>query len=788
MRSILIIALANIRKRKVQTLLIALTILMTVALFSTAIGILTNLKSPFVEMFDNLHGSHVVMELDEQYHSKEDVNDWWSSNSEVYGVEFYPYKTISDNVTHNGLPKSIGSYMMTERENKAYNIDKLMFVEGSEKLAPDNNEIWVPTGYAYAWDINVNDTLIITLNEIQVTFIVSAIVVDPQYSASMMNPVRLWINEGTLETYYDQEDLGKYLVGIRLNDFGNYNKLWQDFEDYLGTPFFGFVYDYDFIEYLFSFLQAIIAMIMLVFSIIILTVSVFIIAFTIINGILYDYKAIGVLKTQGFSASNIKMIYIIQYLGITMLMIPIGLLCSRPLINTIMNQMTRSLGLAQLNPSMAIIIIMTSLVVLGIVLFATLLSSRRAVKIKPVQAIQNTLDSGKNVKRGLSLNKIKSLPVYIMLGIKGIFHNKRHSLFILVSSIVLSFVLGFSVNVFNSVKNMDDNYAFWGFDETHVFISIESSEDAMSMQDTIDYLESDERVHTAVAYGVLIDGAIAAQDDITSTNGIAFVYSGNMDGMGHVNLEGNNPMGDNEISISYLVARKYNKSPGDEIEVFIAGEKRVLTVSGIYQSLNAGGWGFKISDKVILASNPDYELSNFSLKLKDKKNINSFVSEFNSSNEGVYIAKSVYDSGEINIEGLTSSMAMVSLILSTIFGIIASIIIFNFILIDIKNNKKELGVYKAIGLKTIELRLSLVIKVLILSLIGIAIGLPLSLSLTPKLLGIFLIDMGLVSFPFDISVIGTLLVIPVALAINLISVWLSTANLKAISLRELIIE
>ncbi|MTI94747.1 MAG: FtsX-like permease family protein [Firmicutes bacterium] len=133
-------------------------------------------------------------------------------------------------------------------------------------------------------------------------------------------------------------------------------------------------------------------------------------------------------------------------------------------------------------------------------------------------------------------------------------------------------------------------------------------------------------------------------------------------------------------------------------------------------------------------------------------------------------------------------MALVAIILSIIFMAVASIITFNATLISIYSDKKTFGIYKAFGMTPLQIRLSMVWKVALLAAVGVSIGMPLALATTPGMLGVLLTNMGLVSFPFDITLWGTLAVIPVCLAVALLSAWLPSGRILGLNPRNLIIE
>ncbi|TCT15475.1 putative ABC transport system permease protein [Natranaerovirga pectinivora] len=787
MRSVFMMSLANIRKRKAQSILIGLTILVSALMLSTAIGVLENINDPFDEMFEKQKASHITMQIEDKSIDVDKMVSWWREKEAIESVNFHLFFGRSEKLHYNGIEKSMGDLMLTEHPGQYTNQDILYIVEGADKNSPGTNEMWLPTGYAYAWGISVGDSIGVSIDGEFIDFEVSAIVVDPQYSASMINPVRVWVEKGTLTDRLEEESLAK-MVGLRFDDISQYDALWIEFEEYLGMPFPGFKFDYEFMAFAYGLIQNILGIIMLIFSVIIILVAIFVIGFTISNSIISDYKIIGILKAQGFSSNNIKGVYALQYFLISAIAVPIGIFTSRYLVFLIMKQMIKSLGITNLNNSILIPALITFVSIFVVIFFVSLWNTGKAGRINPAEAIRNNMSKKQKIsKRRFDISKIKNLPVTFILSLKLVVSERKNTYFIIVSSVIMSFVLVFSINTYNSVSRMDQNYAFWGFDSAEIYITRESDIVDKTNNDIINIIKKDSRVKAVVPYSAILDCAIPAQNGKTSENLVGFTYDGDMDGIGILNLEGKNPVRNNEVSISILVANKYEKNIGDYIDIFIYGEEKTYLITGIYQSLNAMGWGFRIQEDTVRSINPEYNAHNFSVKLINDNEKNQLVMDMKDLLGPGYNIRNVEESGEINLSSITASMALVTVILSMIFIIVAFIITFNTTIMSIYHSRKTFGIYKSIGMTQQQIRYSLLWKSGILSLIGSAIGIPISLIVSPKVLSMLITNLGMVEFPF-IMTWTTLLAIPICIGIAIISTWLPSKKILSINPRNLIVE
>lgn len=783
MQSVLTMAAANIRKRKAQSILILVIILMASLLLATAIGILGNLSNPFENMFAAQNASHLTLQVSEHTLDLDQAVQWWQSRGDVEAVQTFPFYWMEDQVAHNGRLQSMGSLIMAQHPGTVLTQDKLTVVEGEEKTAPGANELWVPTGYAYAWGIRPGDTLEINIAGEKTEFTVSAIIVDPQYSMSMMNPIRVWTG-----WEFPADHLSDVLISIRFSDYTSYPQLWEEFQEYLGHPVPGFSLDYTALEYAYSQIEGIIGAIMLLFSVIIILVALTAIAFTIANGVVLDYKVIGTLGAQGFSPGNIRWIYTLQYLVLAALGIPAGILLSQPVVSGVMSQMLKTQGIASLDASLMAPAILTSGVMIMAVLVAAYTSSGKAGKVKPAEAIRHAAPPAKSgAKRRMDITSFKGLSISLLMGLKNTVTGRRNSLFLAAAAAVMAFVLVFSVNTYTSVRDMDQNYAYWGFDASHVFISRPDVPAVDGHHEVIDPLLADPRTKAVVPTGVLL-ASISAQSGQPSSNVVGFVYAGDMDSIGILNLEGRSPIHSNEVSLSALSAKEFGKTVGDMVELFIEGETVSFLVTGIYQSINGMGRGFRIQESAVRKINPDSRMPNYSILLHDSEDSAQFVRDMKDLFPETYNIRTAAESGEINLSGITAYMALIALNLSIIFMGVAFVIIFSLTLINIYSEKKNYGIYKALGMTPLQIRMSIVWKAGFLALIGASIGIPLSLFLTPQALSMLVAEMGLMKFPFAPTAWGTAAALPVSILVAVFSAWIPSGRILGLNPRNLIID
>src|SRR5699024_10825329 len=67
------------------------------------------------------------------------------------------------------------------------------------------------------------------------------------------------------------------------------------------------------------------------------------------------------------------------------------------------------------------------------------------------------------------------------------------------------------------------------------------------------------------------------------------IESGNFSAFPLEYVHGKEPAMEDDLALSYLNAKEMDKKVGDTLELIVDGEKRTMTISGIYQDVTNGG-------------------------------------------------------------------------------------------------------------------------------------------------------------------------------------------------------
>jgi putative ABC transport system permease protein len=788
MRSVLLTIFANLRQKKGQNILLMLMIAVTALLLSTSIAIFSRMKQPFEAMMERAEASQLLLMFDSRVHDVEDAADWWRSQPGVIGVQVLPYYEVKSNLMCNG--KRIKSMVnVSERPFGKPAQDQLQIATGKEQANPGFDEVWLPTTFAAMNGIKVGDTVSIPTENGAAKMKVSAIVVDPQFSSPLMNPSRIWVAPGKLSQLFPFGDLSQVTLGVRFADYQQEPELWRKFQEFLQKPFLGYKLDYQMISTSNLFLYTFMAMILIFFAAVIVITILFIITNTVSGAILNDYKTIGILKSQGFTPGNITAIYAGQFVVLSVIAIPLGILASYLTTHLILTSLLKLLGTVNLSLSMWGPASLTFVILMIAITLAALASAQKAGKVKPTIAIRTgappqKLSSGSLIK----IASFKKLSVPVILGIKQVFSQRRKSFFLFLTTLVTVFVLAFSVNLYASVFSLGNNGAYWGWDNAQIRVTRLNVRFHITHEELMKQLTSDHRIQTVIPYNFILNAALPAVGTKAPLNLVGMAFDGDMDQIGMLNLEGCNPRLENEIAIAINTSKAYQKKCGDYLDLYLEGKRLTFLITGIYQSTNNMGQGFRIQYKAVKNVNPVFEPLWYAVNPRTGVKDELLVRELKKRYGSVLEVKLNSEATQEQVASLAGNIAGVVALLGIIFGALSFIIVFNGALMNIYEQKRDFGIFKTTGMTSAQMRWSIIYRIELLTGLSCLLGIPLALFIAPPLLGIMLSGMGIVKFPFVVSMIGTGAIVPLGMLLTGLAAWIPAGKIMEINPRTLIQE
>jgi putative ABC transport system permease protein len=786
MGSSFLVALANFRRRKLQNILIGLCILLSVLFMTTAIGILGGIHKPFDEMFDKMKASHILLFYDFRTNNSEELIAWFNNQPEVeYVTGTQNFYMITEPFLFNSKKIDI-MVRLTEYQIEQTGNSQVLKMEGDEKSSLGWGEIWIPRHMATRYQIAVGDTIEIPVSKGLFPLKVSAIIIDPHYASGLINPNRLWIAPGMLPFMVQPGKLNNVMVGVRLFNKENIDELWAKFNrevNYSGSNL-----QYSLFKSVFTSIYKIIGLVLIIFSVMAMLISGFIIFSIISSNIMADSQLAGVLKALGFKSSEIINVYLIQYAILSIVFIPLGLILSYFTTNAILRSLLESIGLLNFDFPFFWVFLICSISFIVLILGLVRWFSGKVGKVSPAMALKSNIGDT-NISRNKSKFQINifkhSLTFWI--AVKLILDNPKRNILSFLSLIIAVFIIGFSVNTSYSFQKINEHKSLWGFDNSDLQVR-RSNEVILPVkhEDFVYLMENDEAIKDVVPFDYY-ELSIPASDNKPPVVLNGKVFESSPTKIGLINIEGEHPMGENEISLCVGTAKRLNKTIGDTTTLLLENELKFFTVTGIYQDVSNLGEGFRLSLTAIKSINPIFKPGRYALLLTDKNALSSVKSKLlKRFGEAIKIELTIEE--QLGFMGITKSINASLFLISLFFIGVLLVSVFSDLVLSTWENRKSIGVYKLLGFTPLQLKLIMTWKVFIKTLVGIIVGLPLAIFLGPKVMSAITSGMGLVKFPFIIWPLGSLLIIPFILFVTLLSGWLSSGKLEKINPRILVNE
>jgi putative ABC transport system permease protein len=785
---LLLLASANIKRDLVRTGLLVTTISLATLLFLTALGSLNGLQQPITDMMKNQNASHATFDFDTRIYSAEKLSSWWLAQEEVESVTaMLPYMTTSSRPLHQD--KEMGNYLKLSERPKGMIQDKLKFIAGKEKDTPSEGELWLPSSVAFSANIQIDDQLEIPTEQGVRNFIVSAIVVDPQYSSGFIGTPRAWVAPGELVSTFPLGSLNSYMFGVRLHDVDKLPELWSRFNQSVGGGFSGYYLSYDSVVSSYAQTIQLMGALVLIFAIISLLVALFIISTTISGEILSSYRTFGILKSLGYTPRNVVSVFQLQFFLISLIAIPLGIFGAYFATDAMIGLMLKSIGASGDQVGFSTPAIITFGIILTMVLVVAAFVGAQAGKIKPASAIRYGAPE-ESVSRRLPfhIRLACKFPLVIILALKNLASGKKRELFDLIAISITAFVLFFSINVYHSMSEVGSNLPFWGLDDSDVRISRDTSHlFGLSYDSLKSHLVAQKEVKVFAGQNSL-SAVVPATNEQPIKNIDGYIIDGSLDDIGYLNFAGRNPVQATEISLGIPLAKAYGIEINDTFSLVIKGQPINLTVVGLFQGTNNGGYFYRAPLSAIKRIDPNLEPAMVLVKLNEDVNRNAFMTELEAQLGQAVSTEPSEKLVESQLNQIVQGLGLVLGFISTILVLVAGVSIFNSTSMGIHETKRQLGVYKALGYTEGQIRQMVVVKSAVLGVFALMFGLILFYLGAGNVMDMMMSSFGMVNFPMEINVVGSLLVVPGILLLCFISAWIPSNKVAKIKPRTLIVE
>ncbi len=511
-----------------------------------------------------------------------------------------------------------------------------------------------------------------------------------------------------------------------------------------------------------------------VFSALLLTVVLIMMFSSIRSSIEMDQAELGILKSQGFTAGQISLAYILQYTLALCIGAVLGIAASVPacryLISMwkILTGIRSGTGVSVLKCAVLSICI---ILICAVFIFAATAKIRR---ISPVCAISGAksevyFDSRLNVR-------IRKKPLAFFLALRQL--NSRRKSYLGTAFIVILLTF-FIISIMILTKGLDGDQLF-----TDITGEISMSDtsgfrlpDADEAEAAIRQIDSNAHLLTESYHRMLVDGELFAVHAYRSPEDVFKA------------LKGRVPQYDNEIMLTEAVSEEIGKQIGDSVTVTYQGQEQEFIVTGNFQST----WEYGLVTVVTpggmqrLGNN---EIEGAFVRVSDPAGQQQIIDMLNEKYAGRLKAEAFKESGYItNIKAITNillnsiSYAIYAVLLTFAAVIVAAVCKRTFI-----RERTDFGIFKATGFTVGGLRLQFALRFALIALIGSAAGCAAGMLWSRRMLTGILQIVGLTDFTTDYT--PAMFTVPSAIVCLcfFLTAWFASRRIAHVHVRELVTE
>lgn len=444
--------------------------------------------------------------------------------------------------------------------------------------------------------------------------------------------------------------------------------------------------------------------ILAIFSILIMAIVVIVIRFSINMNLESNLPNIGILESVGYTSSMLRLASVMEYMFIAVSGIIVGLIAAFGASRKIALIVSQSIGINWENKIDVTVIMITVIVVTAMVLIITAITSSKIKKITPLDALRNGIQTHNFTKNHLPLLNSR-LDLNSSLGIKNIFRQKKQNIAIafIVALIVFSGEMMLSL-YHNFVYDQDSLINLVGLEKPDILIKSKQSDinEGVDFDKMCDELVKEDNISRAITCRA--SNMIVKSKDNKMTIS-AEIYNEPEKVRINTLVSGRHVKHSNEINISSVVAERLGVNKGDTVMIESNKKEEAYVISGITQRISNLGISLIMSEEGAKRINCTAKPDSLYVYLNDASDIKGEIKQikasYNNTSDIVYSDfDEIYQSVLSSFTGSLKSLCIIFVIVTII---VIALIILLVMKMKMVREKRNMGIYKAIGFTTIQI-------------------------------------------------------------------------------------
>jgi len=765
MRNIWMLAFANIRKNKSQSISLFLFVLIAAMFMDIGMVLLFGVPRLFNERAEANHAPHYSI----MYQAGADAIDqgarYMEGDPRVEEVERIGMISGFGNYDINGLEDTGFLFMSRMDANQKTDVPNLVGEYGP--LTGD--AIYLPYFMFLSGGFTTGDTFKMTLYGERLEFAVAGTTEEITFGSQMNTVFRFYISDEKYEELERQLPEGSTVsLFVRLKKGYDADFFVADYDKAVSTDGMLIGISRTGAETSRTIIPVIAAAIMAAFSVILLIVSLIVIRFRINNSIEEGMTNIGVLGAVGYRSIQIISSIVVQFAGVTFVGGIMGVALSQVAVRIIMDVLTPMIALSGTLGFDTVSATFTLLFILLAVWLIAFVSARKIYKLPPLIAFRSGIATHSFRRNAMPLDKSRSA-LDLALAMKRLLQGKRQAaaIIIITAALTLASVAVIAAN-FNMNEGKEDFAKTILGEMPDANFVLKDSDDGGAF---IEMLRKRPEVRKAFGYEVgftslQVDGTVITA---TIVEDCSLLESKTL-------IQGRYPKHGNEIALGPAIMKVTGKTAGDMVMVKSGDSERQYIVTGVVQYINNGGFLGMMTDDGMRQLQPDYDFIAYNAYVNDGVDVEAFIKNVEADNGGI-IASVI--NAQSRLESIMGTISGIFVAVTIGIVIVAAFVIILVLYLTIKTTilrrRREFGIQKAVGFTTVQLMNQMALSMTPVIIMGVALGAVAGYFGFNPMMGTLLGSMGIVRLnlpaPLDQTIIICLALVVLAHAVSMAIAW-----------------
>ncbi|WP_405174627.1 ABC transporter permease [Paenibacillus sp. FSL H8-0261] len=773
------LAWSNIRKRKSATITLFVLIMIAALLLNIGLTVSLKLNSFQQEKISKLNTPDITA----YFPLNENVKNYESL------VDSYPYTETWENeaalllpdvkINYGGNNTAIAFLILNKDSQRSMGL-----FNTTSRLEPaDQNTIYLPYIFHGGSGYNLGDTISFEYDNNKFTYTIGGFTEEPLFGTLTNGALKIFLND---EGYKQLEErLGKEVLfnflSVQLNERAKEVKLEQKLSEQIfgsgNTSSFLVMRTDVGLEGNRVFVN-ILAAILIVFALIMVVISLIVIRFQIFGNIEDNLTNIGVLKANGYTSRQIISSFLLQFVSVSIMASIPGSLISVLVMPLVGNMISSSVGLLWPTTFELLSALLSLLIVTVLILLVAYLSSRKIRRITPIAALQSGLLTHNFKKNHFQLAST-SLNLQFALSLKSLFRQTKQNFMIVLIVAGLTFSSIFcSILNFNFKGDTSAVLDLVGLERTNLQLDLKKADHDPKIFAEVEAMSEVQKIS-------ILEGRVASIDDSSFMIRVSDDYA---------KLEtqtvykGRQPIFDNEIAISGVIAKMKNKSIGDEIPVTFNGVTQNYLVTGLSQQINQLGMVATITEDGMRKLQPNYSVQSINVYLKEGEDLQVFIQKLEERLPGQWNVTNILDMLESTLSTFTSAVSSMTAVITAVTIIVVSLILYLVIKTLIMKRKREFGILKGIGYTTFNLMTQITFSLFPVIVVGVLLGSLAGYFFSDSAFVLLLSSLGIYNVQLAVSLPQVLLLCAVILVVAYVVSMLVARRIRKVSVYDLIMD